>query len=169
MELLAEGGPTGVSMASVAARAGVARATVYLRWPSRDALLAAAARYAFGRPPFPLTGEIATDLRSGTREARLMIGQPAFAAIFPELVRALLTGNPGATYDLVAPNRRQFAEEYRSFAAEQGFRTDVDPTLAFDLIAGSILNHLLATGTVPTAQDADRIGDVILAGLRAQD
>src|SRR3990170_8095476 len=50
IELLAEAGLRGTTVDAVAARAGVARATVYLRWPTRDALLAAAARQALGQP-----------------------------------------------------------------------------------------------------------------------
>ena len=37
LDLVSEVGVAGVTVTAVAARAGVARATVYLRWPSRAA------------------------------------------------------------------------------------------------------------------------------------
>jgi AcrR family transcriptional regulator len=42
LDLLAEVGPTGLSVEEVAARAGVSKATIYRRWPTKDDLVAAA-------------------------------------------------------------------------------------------------------------------------------
>jgi AcrR family transcriptional regulator len=39
MTLLGERGPSTLTIEAIARRAGVARATVYRRWPNRDALL----------------------------------------------------------------------------------------------------------------------------------
>ncbi len=166
LALLAEDGVAGTTMTAVAARAGVARATVYLRWRSHDALLAAAARHAMGRPPMVLTGDIEADLRAGAREAAGIIGRPAFVGVFPELVRALLSGSPEIAYDAIGPNRPILAELYRRSAADQGFREDIEPTLPFDLLAGATINHLLATGHAPGPEAMDRLADVIVAGLR---
>ena len=167
IELLAESGLRRTTIAAVADRAGVARATIYLRWSSRDRLIAAAARHALGRPPFRPTGDVAADLRAGGREARLVLARPAFLAICPELARALLADEPEVGYDEIAPNRRILADEYRDLAETAGFRTDIAPTLAFDLLVGAHLNHILATGRAPTRAVAEQMTDVILAGLRA--
>lgn len=166
IELLALAGLRGTTIDAVAARAGVARATVYLRWPTRDALLAAAARQALGQPLYPLTGSLEADYATGALRARGALAQPLFVAIFPELARGLLARSPAIAYDEIAPNRQGLAEEYQATAEASGFRTDVDPTLAFDLIVGATLNHLLATGTTPSAADTDRMVEVIIAGLR---
>ena len=40
LELIDETGLTGLSVESVAARAGVGKATIYRRWPSKEALVA---------------------------------------------------------------------------------------------------------------------------------
>jgi AcrR family transcriptional regulator len=167
VEVLAESGLRQTTIAAVAARAGVARATIYLRWASRDALIAAAARHALGRPPFRLSRDLATDLRLGGQESMQVMGRPSFLAIFPEIVRALLSKEPEISYDDIAPNRRRLAVEYAELAESAGFRSDIAPTVAFDLLVGSHLNHMLATGRRPTREVADHVTEVILAGLRA--
>jgi AcrR family transcriptional regulator len=43
-ELMAEQGVSGTTINAVAARSGVARGTVYRRWPNRSAMIAAAVR-----------------------------------------------------------------------------------------------------------------------------
>src|ERR1700692_4464879 len=70
VELLATGGPAGVTLNAVARRSGVARASIYLRFAGREALLAAAMRSAIGRAPYPLSGDFVTDLRNGAEQAR---------------------------------------------------------------------------------------------------
>ena len=69
--------------------------------------------------------------------------------MLPRLIEGLLQprSSPTAiTYDVLAPNRRLLADEYRELASSAGFRTDVDPDSVFDLVVGPILNHLLVTG-----------------------
>jgi AcrR family transcriptional regulator len=167
VQLLAESGLRRTTIAAVAARAGVARATIYLRWPTRDQLIAAASRHALGRPPFGPSDDLAADLRLGGQQAQQALGHPGFLAILPEIVRGLLSEEPEVSYDDIAPNRMILAREYEDKAEAAGFRVDIAPTIAFDLLIGSQLNYILATGRPPTPQIAGQMADVILAGLRA--
>ena len=169
IELLAEGGLRKTTIDAVAARAGVARATVYLRWPTRDALLAAAARQSLGQPLYPLTGSFEADLQTGGARVRRALDQALFKAIFPELARGLLARSPATAYDEIAPNRERLAAEYRATAEAEGFRTDIAPTLPFDIIVGVALNHLLATGRTPSEADMSRLVEVIMQGIRTRD
>ncbi|MEW5992164.1 MAG: TetR/AcrR family transcriptional regulator [Chloroflexota bacterium] len=166
LDLLAEQGLAHTSIGAVANRAGVARATIYLRWPTRDALLAAAARQSFGEPTYPLSGAIEADVRTVAIRAGQALERPHFKAIFPEIARALLAGAPAIDYDAVAPNRERIAAEYRDRAEAEGFRTDVDPHLPFDMLVGTVLNHVLVTGRSPSETDIERLVSVILEGLR---
>jgi AcrR family transcriptional regulator len=166
VELLAQSGLGRTTIAAVAARAGVARATIYLRWATRDELIAAAARHALGRPPFDLSGDLEVDLRRGTQETQQVLGRPGFLAIFPEIIRALLSEDAAVSYDEIAPNRRNLAREYLELAASSGFRTDIASTVPFDLLVGSHINYIMATGRPPTPQIAAQLTEVILAGLR---
>src|SRR5512141_1816297 len=58
IELLSERGVDGLTTNAVVERSGVARATVYLRWPTRQALIAAAVRRAMGQPVIEPRGDI---------------------------------------------------------------------------------------------------------------
>jgi AcrR family transcriptional regulator len=167
VELMTEHGVQGTTLTAVADRAGVARATVYLRWPTRSALIGAAARAAVGGKPLPLSGNLEADIRFGTSYVQRVFDEPAFAAMLPEIVRGVLANPPELAFDSVAPRRRELARIYRERAAAEGFRTDVDPNLAFDVILGAAIAHLLANGRPMSDDDAARLAEVLIAGLRA--
>lgn len=168
LELLAEVGLEGTTIRAIAERANVARATIYLRWPNRDALITAAVKLTMGGPPFPMTGDLEEDLRRGADRARKVFAQAEFQAVLPEIIRALLARQPATTYDALAPNRRKMADEYAKLAAATGLRSDVDPDVVVDLIIGGHLNHLLATGRAPSEKVSRQMVEVVITGLRAQ-
>ena len=168
--LLSDGGPANVSINAVARRSGVARASIYLRYPGRNALVAAAVRASAGIPPFPLSGDVDADLRRAARQAQAILANPAFRTVLPAIVAGLLRQRGGAdpiSIDVVAPNRLPIADEYERLAKASGLRTDIDPDLPASLIVGSMLWLLLATGVPPSVEDADQVAEIILAGLRA--
>lgn len=170
VQLLATEGPDGLTINAVARRSGVARASIYLRYPSRDALLSATLRAAIGRQPFPLTGDLAQDLRQTATQVQAILANPTFRSVLPEVVRGLLRqpdGRDAISYDMVSPNRRPIAEAYARDAARYELRTDVDPDLVGCVIVGTMLMFLLADGVPPTTEQAIQVVDIILAGLRA--
>jgi AcrR family transcriptional regulator len=61
-ELLHAGGYAALSMDDVADRAGVAKTTVYRRWPTKDHLAVAVAARILGDVPVPGTGDLRRDL-----------------------------------------------------------------------------------------------------------
>lgn len=61
--LLKEVGYDGLSMAAIAAQAGVSKATIYRRWANKAAVVASAVEHqATGTPPEPRGGELRDDL-----------------------------------------------------------------------------------------------------------
>jgi AcrR family transcriptional regulator len=171
IDLLASGGPAGVTINAVARRSGVARASIYLRYPGRDALLAATLRAAIGREPFALSGDLLTDLRQGAIQAQAILAHPQFRVVLPEIVRALLRQREGAdavTWDLVGPNLGRIADEYPRLAAAAGLRTDVDPDLIGRTIVGALLMALLDKGVAPSRHDAEQTVEIILEGFKAR-
>ncbi len=170
LELLAAHGPEGVTMNAVAKASGVARASIYLRFPGRDALLAATVRAAIGREPFPLTGDLAADLRLVAGHAQAILANPGFRMVFPEIMRGLLRqpdGTDAISFETVGPNRVPIAEEYRRLAAGAGLRTDIDPDLPARLILGSLLVYLMAEGVPPTPEIAAETAETVIDGLRS--
>ena len=172
VELMGEVGIEHTTMSAVVARSGLARATVYRRWPNREALIAAALREVKGRPPYPISGDFETDLARAADQARAIFAEPRFQAFLPTLVRDLLQEPPtdgiSETFERVAPNHQRVAEEFGRFAERAGLRTDIDPFVPSNLIVGAALIRLLSTGQVPSREIAHQYVDVILNGLRAR-
>jgi AcrR family transcriptional regulator len=169
LELLATQGPDGLTINAVARRSGVARASIYLRYPGRHALLAATVAAAIGREPFPLTGDLEADLRLAGGQAQAVLANSSFRAVLPEVVRGMLhqaDSADGITYDMVAPNRGPIVEEYQRLAASSGLRTDIHPDLVTVMIVGSVLMMLLADGIPPTPEEANEAVEIIIAGLK---
>ena len=168
VDVLEDVGLQGITVSAVAKRAGVARATVYLRWPSREALLGATARAAGGGQPYPLSGDLERDYRRGAEFAREVTSGEHFIAVLPELVAAVLANPQQLSFDAVAPNRVRLAAEYRAVAAEQGFDPGVEPDLGFDMILGAELIYILANRRAPSARYSRQLAEVVLSGLRAR-
>jgi hypothetical protein len=131
-------------------------------------LLGAVARTAIGGLPFALSGDLERDIRAGSAAVREVIGSPEFASTLPEIVRALLTRPPEVAFDVLAPNRLLLATEYERVAETSGFDPSIAPTLAFDLLLGAALAHLLATGSGPSREYSSQLAGVIVDGLRAR-
>jgi AcrR family transcriptional regulator len=166
VDLMTEGGVDATTLTAVAKRAGVARATVYLRWPTRSALIGAAARAAVGGQVLPLTGDVEQDIRVGTAFVQRVFAIPTFAAMLPEIVRGVLASPPELSFDSVAPRRRDFARNYVAGAEAAGFDPTIDPHMPFDVILGTAIASLLANGRSMTDAGAARLADMIIAGLR---
>jgi AcrR family transcriptional regulator len=168
-ELLAEGGLEATTIRAVAERAGVARATIYLRYPSRDALIGGALRSAVGRAIFPLTGDLEADLQATVDQARAVLAGATFRAVFPSLVQELLRADRETaelSFERLFPNLGRVADEYRRLAGAAGFRTDIDAEIVVDLIVGAHVVHLLATGQSPSRRLGKQAVDIVLDGIR---
>ena len=166
VELMTDGGVEATTLTAVARRAGVARATVYLRWPTRSALIGAAARAAVGGQVLPLTGDVEHDIRVGAAWIRRVFALPTTPAMLPEIIRGVLANPPELNFDAVAPRRRDFARLYAAGAQEAGFDMTVDPHLAFDMLLGTAIAYLLANRRAMSPAEADDFAEVIIRGLR---
>jgi AcrR family transcriptional regulator len=107
MDLLAEGGYARLTMDQIAARARVGKASVYLRWPNKVALVAQAIQHrAAVAPEIPDTGELRSDMLVFLRDLlrRKSAAEPAVAAVSgeiasnPELRKAWRHGLTGALW-----------------------------------------------------------------------
>jgi AcrR family transcriptional regulator len=97
MDLLAEAGYARLTMDQVAARAGVGKASVYLRWPNKVALVAEAIQHRSAVvPEVPHTGSLPDDmlaflrglLRGKSAGARALAAVTGEIASNPELKKA---------------------------------------------------------------------------------
>ena len=169
VEVLAERGFGGLTTSAVIQRSGVARATVYRRYPTRDALLLAAASAVKGRPPYPLTGNIAADLVTGGRNAAAIFAEPTFRRFLPAFV-AEACSDPAVARGLIArlaPNHANVTAQYAARAKTSGMRTDIDPEVVPTMLIGAILYRLVSTGLPAEPGFADQVVSVLVRGLRA--
>jgi AcrR family transcriptional regulator len=89
IEELSEHGYAGARLERVAARAGVAKTTIYRRWGSLDGLLAdLMAERAAQEIPVPDEGDLGSDLRVLARHAVASVRDPAVRAALASIVAA---------------------------------------------------------------------------------
>jgi AcrR family transcriptional regulator len=94
-ELIEKGFP-GASVEGIAARAGVARSTIYRRWGGLEGLLGAVmAEHAAREIPVPDTGDLDADLRALARQVVGSLRNPAIRAAFTTIVASAVV-NPAA-------------------------------------------------------------------------
>jgi AcrR family transcriptional regulator len=158
-----------MSMEEVAARAGVGKATVYRRWPSRGALALDAFLAEFSRQqPLPDTGTFRGDLLAALRGwIRAVTRTPA--GRMPAGMAAEAQGDPA----LAAAWRERVFEPLRASntilvrraidRAEIPAATGADAVL--DLLFGPAYHRLLQGHRPLTGQFARRVVDVIVAGV----
>ena len=173
VELLTEVGAEATTMSAVIERSGVARATVYRRWPNREELLIAALREIKGRGPIALSGDLETDIARSAEQARHTLAEERFRSILPLLARDLVERHGrrregSATFHRVAPNYARLADVYDRLAREAGLRDDIDGELVSDIIIGAQLARLLSTGRPPAKATTDHLVEIVLAGLRVR-
>jgi AcrR family transcriptional regulator len=171
-ELLAERGLSGLSIEEVAARAGVGKATIYRRWPSRGALALEAFRAEFREQmPLPDTGNLHDDLLGAlrtwvravtrTRAGRMLAGLLAEAQHDPDLARDWRE-------HVIGPLRTQHAILIQRAIDRGEIPADTDIDVALDLMYGAAYHRLLHGHRPLTDTFTRRVVDVIVAGLTAR-
>jgi len=173
--LLHAGGYAALNVDDVAERAGVAKTTLYRRWPTKDHLAIAAAAQILGEVPIPDSGDLRQDLAE-------------FAGALAEsLNRLRLAGHygggasPGLAAELVAATARhldlgeavraQYAQRHALARARleravgrEGLRPDLDPGLLIDQLVGPIYYRILISGAPADRGYAERLVEALLDG-----
>jgi AcrR family transcriptional regulator len=170
VELLAEGTTIeALSIEAVAARAGVGKATIYRRWPHKDALLVDAV--ASVKEPLPaLPGRsVREDLILLTRTIGAARNTPAgqiLPCLIPELQRP---GRLRDEYLAMIEGRRDVTRAVvRRGIATGVLRPDTDVELTVALLAGPMMATLLGSNPrLDGDQLAERVVDTVLRGIAA--
>lgn len=170
LALLAEHGLEGVTMEAAAARAGVSKATIYRRWPSRIEMIGAAFASVDREVRIVETGNVRDDLVAVVGEFRRATLRP-----LPPPAMARMIAMTLATPELrelfiehvFQPRRAAVIAALQRGQARGEVRTDVDLDLAFAMTVGPLLlTGLLGQVGVAVAGDLPvRIVDAVLAGL----
>ncbi len=174
LELIVAGGIDGLSVESVAARAGVGKATIYRRWSNKDELVEdALASLSDALPDCP-AGDTARDRLVGlveqiraksveTCSGRLMPRMLSYATQHPELFKHYYTS-------VIAPRRDRYRAVLAEGVAAGEIRPDIDIELAATLIAAPMLYlHLMQVGMgAARPGTSEALVDMVLNGIGAR-
>jgi AcrR family transcriptional regulator len=150
-EVLAAKGVSRMSMEHVAAKAGVAKSTLYRRWPSKVELAVHAVAARFDQIEVGDHGSLAADMRAGIEEAARLLRDPstggAYAALLAESARdpegvgtKVRESLSIRLHDVVATSVQR-AIDRGEIAPDM-----VDVDLLADVVVGSVMHRALVTG-----------------------
>jgi AcrR family transcriptional regulator len=170
VEILAEQGPSGFTVDAVAARAGVGKATIYRRWPSRGALLLDTAHHRIGlEPTDPDTGSVTEDMvrilvelgqkLRGTPAGRVLPVVMSEAAVNPEM-RPILAA-------FVADRRRLPTAIIERGVARGELPEDTDVQLLLDVAGGTVFFRVLLSDEPVDELVVRAVVERVVAGFRA--
>jgi AcrR family transcriptional regulator len=168
-QLLAESGFVALTMEEVALRAGVSKATIYRRWPTKGTLAfdAFAARFLAGQPlpdTQTLRGDLLAALRSwirtveGTATGRTLVGLIAEVQRDPALAEVWRDR-------FVRPVRNQHLVMIQRGIDRGEIPPGTDPEIALDLLFGSAYHRLLQSHLPLDEPFAVAVVDAILFEL----
>jgi AcrR family transcriptional regulator len=166
LALLAEVGFSGLTVEGVAARAGVGKATIYRRWPSKLPLVVE----AFGAlPQFEDVdrGDLRSDLVQMLRAYLQLFHSSPLAAVLPSLAGER-THNPELSelLDPVLRDRRRPLLAALERAQKRGeLPQDIDLELAADLVVGPIAVRLFFTGRRLSPRLVEPMVELALGGI----
>jgi AcrR family transcriptional regulator len=165
--LLVEEGFDRLSMDAVAARAGVGKATIYRRWPSKEALVIEAV--ARRTDPFtvvgdgPIRDQLVQVLEGIVAKTRTGVGR-----LLPCMVGAGVTNPTLAEHyraQILAPRRAGVAALIQAAVDSGELRADLDVDLAVDQVVGPLLYRVVVQDIPTGPGDCARLVDAVLAGL----
>jgi AcrR family transcriptional regulator len=166
LELLRSEGFGSLTMASVAARAGVSTATLYRRWSSKVDLIVGALAAQSAELTVPDTGSLEGDIRAvlsdflrarrrSADEDRLLAGLVSEMAHNPELAESVRE-------TLIQPRRRAMAAMLERAETRGDCRAGVDHDLVMDLIFAPLQHRVLITGQPVTQRLVDALVDLVV-------
>jgi AcrR family transcriptional regulator len=172
LELIADGGIGALSMEQVAGRAGVGKATVYRRWPSKEALVGDALATLNDHMPDEFDGETSRDQITAALEHIRCHGMQTLAGrIYPRML-GYRRSNP-EWFDIfqervLEPRRERFREMVRTAVDAGEIRPDVDVDLATTMLVAPILYlNLYSTRTPDPKPDGttEKVVEMVFSGL----
>jgi AcrR family transcriptional regulator len=168
LDLIAEHGLRALTTDAVARRAGISKATMYRRWPSKDALVLDAVSSLVSEVAIPDTGSLRKDVRALLRDSVALYAGSRRAKLIPELV-AEMARTPAvadaARTGFLAQRRNALRQVIDRARARREVRDGIDDELCVDLLVAVIQYRFLISGGPLTTQLADDLTDAILRGI----
>ena len=168
VELLAETGYSGLSIAAIAQRAGTSKPAIYRRWPGKAHLVHEAVFPLGAATAIPDTGSLRHDLREMVRRTVAFLSTPAARAALPGLI-----GEMAADPTLHSALLERFADViagglagWLAGAATAGLvRADLTAAELAEAITGIALLGLLTRSRELGDAWIDRTTELLLKGI----
>ncbi|MGC9668548.1 TetR/AcrR family transcriptional regulator [Planosporangium sp. 12N6] len=169
LDLFVEGhSAEAISVEAIAARAGVGKATIYRRWPNKEAVIVEAVASMKGPVPAVRGESVRDDLvallarvsqQKDDRAVKIM------SCLLSEVQRSSTL--QGCYREVVEPRRQMMREVLRRGMRTGELRPDLDVELALNLLAGPVLVHsMMRPDAEPPDEDlATRVVDAVLRGI----
>jgi AcrR family transcriptional regulator len=172
IELLTDVGIRGTTTNAIVERSGCSKATIYRRWPTRDALILDALRTAMqGRPAdievvVDLERELGSTLHAAARRGARVFDSQILRAVFPTIARELLSGSAiGEQFrtSVFVPIRTDAKARLLEAIGRGEIDASVDRDLVFDLIYGGLMYRVLVGETVED-ETIEALADLVMSG-----
>jgi len=169
-EILRREGYSRLTMERIAAESGVAKTTIYRRWPTKAALCMELYLEVAGRELHdPDTGDVASDLRHiCNMVVRLQTRTVAGSAFIGLIAEAL--SNPKSSASFLAEfaaRRRELTRRVLERAIHRGeIRADTDVDLVIDALGGATTFRLLQRHAPLSRRFADALVTLVLSGCK---
>ncbi|WP_329270781.1 TetR/AcrR family transcriptional regulator [Streptomyces sp. NBC_01451] len=174
-EALVELGWSKLTLGDVATRAGVAKTTLYRRWPGKNELVVDAVAALFDELEMPDRGSLAADIEG-------VVLQFAAILVRPETKSGLMAVVAESTHDdalreriraSIVDRQKRLVLEGRSRAQQRGeLPPEPDPgeaartvDLIFDMVAGAVVHRTLVSAEPVDPEWAQAFTRVLVLGL----
>src|SRR5688572_6307505 len=166
--LFGELGSEGMTVEAVAARAGVGKATIYRRWPTKEDLVIAAIQEVLTSVAVPDLGNVRTTLVAMVRGAIALMKTSTAGLIFPRMAGEVAGRTPlGIRYveAVIRPRRAMVRSVLEQGVAEGMLRPDLDVALVTDVLIGPIILRKILNELADMSDDLpERLVDSLLDG-----
>jgi AcrR family transcriptional regulator len=153
----------------VAAKAGVGKATVYRRWPSKEDLAVAAMEEIYSvEIPEPDTGSVEADLVQSYRDVLLFVNSPEGEAYLRmSIAESIRDPRIAALYRASTERAEQRAARIFDRAIERGeIRADIDVPAVVQWLGGLLAVRAITNRPLPAVDEVDRLVRFTLEGIR---
>ncbi|KFU75289.1 DNA-binding transcriptional regulator, AcrR family [Amycolatopsis lurida] len=167
VELLARDGVSAFKYEEVADRAGVHKTSVYRNWPDRnDLVIEALSRHADQQIPLADTGDLRTDVADFLLALAAELETP-FGRALVNAVQSREYEEVTSTIRGVFDRRLATLRSRLERATLRGELPPVDPLFFTHMISGPVHLYRNRADLTFSRLEAERITDVVLAGIRA--
>jgi AcrR family transcriptional regulator len=166
--LIMQHGFEGTTMDDVAARAGVGKATVYRRWPSKEDLAVAAVSTLYAAEfPEPDTGSVVGDLRGSYLTILTFVNTPDGAAFLRTSIAESVRDERIAALYRASLKRRELASRatFERGIARGEVRPDIDIDAAVQWLGGLLTLRAVTDRPMPSVDEVDALVGLTLRGV----